>query len=63
MRIDGIVYDTVAIGANIREGAFNIYWQGDDGAEVKFICTVQGKSNAVHVARGIAYEQAEYVLF
>tara|TARA_R110000737_G_scaffold327357_1_gene341579 strand:- start:377 stop:592 length:216 start_codon:yes stop_codon:yes gene_type:complete len=42
---------------------YGIYWTTEDTAEGgEYICSVYGFENAVRVANGIAWEQAEFVI-
>ena len=51
------------IKAKKSKNQFRLFWQNDDGSQSEFICTVHGFENAIRVAKGIAYEQAEYVKY
>ena len=46
---------------HIRADQYCLYWVDADGQNAEHITSVYGFENAVRVANGIAFEQAEFV--
>ncbi len=56
-----VIHNAIAVQYGTREGQYCLYWQDEDGNNSEYICVVYGFDNAMRVANGIAYKQAEFV--
>ena len=56
-----VFHNTIAVQHGTRSDQYCLYWQNEDGNDSEYICVVYGFDNAMRVANGIAYKQAEFV--